>query len=358
MLPKKDTDAYKVACEHLSIAMKRRWADPEYKKNQIEKLAVARKKRVVHHDINIICLNCGKPLMLQYGRRHQKYCDQKCCKEYQRKDKNQLRECEFCGNTFIKNLSSKARFCSRDCANKSHIQIQMKKCENCGKGFVVTKCQNIKRFCSPKCYGESMLKKEEHFCKTCGKSFLTVPSRKEPIHCSRKCQLEETEQNKLRRVCLVCGNEFKISPKCLKERPYDFCSRECRYKSKCRNISKAWYGGVSYDDSPQYCEKFNAKFKERVRAFRGYMCFECGIPQNGTKLHVHHVHYDKKMCCNGSPRDVVPLCTSCHSKTNVNRDYWEDHFTERIYEHDPEGKCFFTKDEFSDWLSLNSGAIT
>lgn len=113
-----------------------------------------------------------------------------------------------------------------------------------------------------------------------------------------------------------------------------------------------WYGNVTHYDNPQYCEKFNREFKERVRAFRGYVCFECGEIQSindKKKLSIHHVHYDKKMCCNGSPQDVVPLCTSCHTKTNHNREYWEDHFTEMIYENDPTGKCFFTKEEMKEY---------
>jgi hypothetical protein len=106
-----------------------------------------------------------------------------------------------------------------------------------------------------------------------------------------------------------------------------------------------WYGNVVYNDRPHYCERFNENFKERVRAYFGYRCFECGAPQNGTKLSVHHVHYDKKMCCNGSPQDVVPLCFSCHSRTNTGRDYWEEHFTKLLYSNHPEGKCFLTKTE-------------
>jgi hypothetical protein len=68
-----------------------------------------------------------------------------------------------------------------------------------------------------------------------------------------------------------------------------------------------WYGNVNYYDK-KYCEKFNSEFRERVRAYWEYRCFECGEHQRVKKLSVHHVHYDKKMCCNGSPHDVVPLC--------------------------------------------------
>jgi hypothetical protein len=43
-----------------------------------------------------------------------------------------------------------------------------------------------------------------------------------------------------------------------------------------RRYGGIWYGNVTYYDNPQYCEKFNSEFKERVRAFREYVCFECG----------------------------------------------------------------------------------
>ena len=114
------------------------------------------------------------------------------------------------------------------------------------------------------------------------------------------------------------------------------------------NIGGFWYGNVRYYDGPQYCNKFNDSFRARVREFRGRVCFQCGAPENGQRLHVHHVHYDKKMCCNGSPKDVVPLCVACHTKTNFNRDYWENHFVEKIYSLDPNGKCFFTKEEIAE----------
>jgi hypothetical protein len=114
-------------------------------------------------------------------------------------------------------------------------------------------------------------------------------------------------------------------------------------------VGGIWYGNVRYGNNP-YCEKFNNDLRERVRAFWGYQCFNCGTPQNGTKLHIHHIHYNKKTCCDGSPHDMIPLCNTCHGKTNHNRDYWEDHFTELLYAWNPDGKCFFTKEEMVTFI--------
>ena len=116
------------------------------------------------------------------------------------------------------------------------------------------------------------------------------------------------------------------------------------------HIGGFWYGNIRYYDNP-YCEKWTADLRERVRAYFGYVCFECGIPQNGRKLNVHHIHYNKKTCCDGSPHDMVPLCPECHTKTNFSRDYWEDHFTELLYASNPDGKCFFTREEMAALLA-------
>ena len=102
-----------------------------------------------------------------------------------------------------------------------------------------------------------------------------------------------------------------------------------------------WQGGISFEP---YCVKFNKEFKERVRAFFGYKCIECQKPQNGAKLAIHHVNFNKKTCCDNSIPLFVPLCNSCHGKTGRNREYWQQHFTE-IINRDYAGKCYFTKEE-------------
>lgn len=92
-----------------------------------------------------------------------------------------------------------------------------------------------------------------------------------------------------------------------------------------------WKGGISFEP---YCPKFNDEFKERVRNFFGRKCVECQIIEEklGKKLSVHHVNYDKMMCCNDVKPLFVALCNPCNSHANANRKYWEKHFTKIINE--------------------------
>jgi hypothetical protein len=117
-------------------------------------------------------------------------------------------------------------------------------------------------------------------------------------------------------------------------------ARHCKLRERNPN----WKNGVSFEP---YCPKFNDEFKERVRAFFGYQCQMCGhVWQEGEKrLSVHHVNFDKQSCCNDVIPLFVPLCSSCHNKTQKNRIFWEYWFTEmitRIYG----GKCYFSKEEY------------
>ena len=107
----------------------------------------------------------------------------------------------------------------------------------------------------------------------------------------------------------------------------------------CGENHPAWKGGISFEP---YCVKFNDDFKERVRSFFNYHCVECGKPQMKEKLLVHHVNFDKQTCCNDAVPLFVPLCRSCHSKTNFNRGYWQDRFTRLINEQNG-GMCYYPK---------------
>jgi hypothetical protein len=113
-------------------------------------------------------------------------------------------------------------------------------------------------------------------------------------------------------------------------------------ETHCKNLSGEkngmWKGGRSYEP---YCPKFNPEFKERVRAFFKYICQVCGHVWRSEehKLAVHHIKYNKKACCDDSPRLFIPVCFACHMKTNYNRKYWDELLTQKILlEYD--GVCY------------------
>jgi hypothetical protein len=141
------------------------------------------------------------------------------------------------------------------------------------------------------------------------------------------------------------GKSGEKSPRFGKHHPEETREKLSQYRGE---KASNWKGGVSF---LPYCQKFNDEFKERVRAFFNYHCIECGTPQNGRKLNVHHANFNKMTCCDSTQPLFTPLCGSCHSATNSNREYWEQHFTEMI-EGYYQGKCFFTKDEMMNYIGV------
>lgn len=224
-------------------------------------------------------------------------------------------------------------------------------CEYCGKAFEKAKSKVVRakhHFCSQKCHYEWIKKSGiyrsknspwwnsvELQCEYCGKTFYRKRSRLKSKHhfCSIKCQAkwrketgEITGKNNSRwnRVEVTCDNCRKkfFAERWKNEYKYHFCSRKCKNEWMRGENAPNWQGGISFG---QYCVKFNEELKEKVREKYGRRCFLCGKTEkeNKRKLSVHHVDYDKGRGCNGKRWLLVPLCMVCHTKTNVNRDYWE-----------------------------------
>ena len=101
----------------------------------------------------------------------------------------------------------------------------------------------------------------------------------------------------------------------------------------------SWKGGLSFEP---YCPKFNNKFKELIRDKFDRKCFLCDKSESeimksqrehgkqAYRLSVHHVDYNKDCLCNDIKCEFVPLCHSCHIKTNHNRDYYENLILEKL----------------------------
>jgi predicted nucleic acid-binding Zn ribbon protein len=197
-------------------------------------------------------------------------------------------------------------------------------------------------------------------CKHCGKEFERTGHDKHnskfcSVECSRK--FHSGKNHPLYKPldimhCTECGKSFEQIHS-VANRKYtwgSFCSPECRSKWQSKNIvldkHPLWQGGKSFEP---YCPLFNETFKERVRAFFDYTCQLCGSPQGKERLHVHHIVYNKQTCCDDSPKMFVPLCRSCHTKTNHNRDTYTEKFTKLITEK-YNGRSYFTVEE---WNELN-----
>lgn len=85
-------------------------------------------------------------------------------------------------------------------------------------------------------------------------------------------------------------------------------------KLKMANAQKGelhwnWQNGISFIP---YCPKFNKQLKEAIRNRDNRICQFCGSLEDGTKLAIHHIHYDKENC----HPDLIALCKSCNSKVN------------------------------------------
>lgn len=247
------------------------------------------------------------------------------------------------------------------------------KCEN-------HNCNNITthlKYCSKSCQNIMQTKpKTKLVCPICGDVVYLAPWQVKENHdvtCGKKeCRYKYRGMRfsganhfrykpKITVLCSYCGAPVTSHESQIKKRlgvnKVIFCSMKC--KSKWLRIpgnSSTYIDGRSKIKNP-YCEKFNEDLRNRVRAFFNYTCGWCGKPEREyltktgkpRKLNVHHVNYDKQVCCNGKPRLFIPLCASCHSKTGIkeHRKEWEAKF-EKLLTEQYGGKCYYTREEYAE----------
>ena len=111
----------------------------------------------------------------------------------------------------------------------------------------------------------------------------------------------------------------------IKSRKWYRPSEETKSKMKKAKLGEKhwnWQGGKSFEP---YGLEFNEDLKEVIRNRDRRKCVICEKTEleNGEKLTVHHIDYEK---LNNNPNNLISLCHSCHSKTNYNKDYWINYF--------------------------------
>lgn len=267
-------------------------------------------------------------------------------------------------------------------------------CKTCGKHITVPNCRkDIKCFCSRKCAGIYNSKnrvgknsnrwienKTKIVCKNCAKTFEVTPSQEKRKFCSIKCSnafkvginngmygKKHSQKTRLQ----MSKNHADISGVNSPNFRGKLVTLEWRQKqSESHKGQTAWNKGIPHTEETKikvschhqgihinefcgfltenkYCFKFNTNLKIRVRVFFNNVCFVCGktSEENGKNLSVHHVNYDKMVCCNDVNPLFVPLCHSCHSKTGNRRVDWTVYFEKRL-EEEYDNKCFYTKEEY------------
>lgn len=162
-------------------------------------------------------------------------------------------------------------------------------------------------------------------CMICGKFFWVRHSRKFTAKvCSPECQLKYLHKRNDKGqfiICVVCGKKKKVWPARIRD-GIVCCSRECQRENQRGAKNSAWNGGTSREP---YGIEFSLRFKEKIRKRDNYTCQfpDCGLVQNGRTFPVHHVDYNKK---HNDKFNLVTLCNPHHSKTNINREYWQSYF--------------------------------
>lgn len=107
-------------------------------------------------------------------------------------------------------------------------------------------------------------------------------------------------------------------------RPSEEARKKMSDAKKGRTGEKAanWQGGISFEP---YTPEFNDALKEKVRKRDNHICQLCGKTeeQEGKRLSVHHIDYQKENCAEDN---LMSLCHSCNAKVNFDRLDWMHYF--------------------------------
>jgi len=224
-----------------------------------------------------------------------------------------------------------------------------KKCKKCGieKGVLSFPFQKNK---CKQCYKEEHFEKyaKEYTCQNCGNTFISdhEAGGRTPKFCSRACagyKAGEKPWNDGKRVqhevCSICGKQkngkrekdFEICQTCSnKQRAlntvYYSCPRCGKPKNErgrsdrifCNSCAAIYrHKNLGHFIKPYYIG-FTSALKRSIRDYYGNSCAVCGTA--GFSLAIHHIDYNKN---NQDTQNLLPLCASCHGKTNHNREYWQ-----------------------------------
>jgi hypothetical protein len=169
-----------------------------------------------------------------------------------------------------------------------------------------------------------------------------------PKYCSRKCVA-------LSITTFVPGNKINLghhhseetkrilSEKSKANNPKFWLGK--KYSDAHRNKLSLSHGGSGIKHKVIYPGMFNKSLKFESKCFWENKCFLCG--STSKSLVIHHIDYNKMN--SNDLANLIPLCRSCHSKTNVKRlrSFWKNYFEE-------ETRIIFDLDDFENIIQSSS----
>lgn len=299
------------------------------------------------------CVICEKEFSVDKCRKDTaKYCSSEC--QHKGLERREARTCPSCGKIFVARPSSQVKFCSKACFGQSEIGERnhaweggpvTKLCPICKIPFVVPKKSYDKTYCSHACrckgFAEKRVRTKKRTCVHCQKEFMTKPSARSKF-CSLKCYHAEYRQHPEKfnvqmqkspgstTNCIVCGKQFYRNRYSIKHEKPTYCSTACRGVHQIQTGSMAlennprWLGGKSFEP---YTLEFTQELREVIRKRDNYTCLICGKKQGKRKHSVHHADYNK---ANSDLKNLFTVCVTCHSKTNSDREKWQEYFKKMI----------------------------
>ncbi len=133
------------------------------------------------------------------------------------------------------------------------------------------------------------------------------------------------------------GNRKELDYEDLQYLPFDqlICDHPYSYHARDLQIYENKYLSKLFDTDKDieqekravyqgYTKEWTMQLKISIKYRDGYICQICGTRETkATRLHVHHVSYNKK---DNNPLNLVSLCPGCHATTNHNRPSWIEFF--------------------------------
>lgn len=197
-------------------------------------------------------------------------------------------------------------YCNSGCATKRRSPSTKitKECTQCGKYFIVKRCNLIKGcgvYCSRTCQHKGQVKKQHRTCKTCGISFmasLAEIKKGNGTYCSLSCLGKDLSRLRTGELNPMFGKKGEESP--------------------------SWRGGIT-PAREKLCNTPEWKKAARLVISRDKCCRLCAKKGviNTSYRNIHHIDpFCRAFLFRCDPGNLIWLCKHCHRKTYGKEKRW------------------------------------